>query len=298
MSQLRLVTRGRVRPTVRLLPQSRNFSSVVQGAKYTPSFRQYVLMSNGEIGSYFHDVPLSLDENAATLNMVVEIPRWTNAKFEISKDILFNPIVQDSKNGKLRYVDNIFPFRGYMHNYGAIPQTWEDPTREEFAGTGLKGDNDPLDCCEIGSRIIPTGTVKSVRLLGSLGLIDDGELDWKVIVISTEDPLAERIFNLGDVEKYMPGLLTSTREWFRNYKIPQGKPANSFTFNEEYKDVSETLDVVKRCHESWRRLIDRKGFENTSKLPLTERSGYGIFLTDKSKPDGKLPSDLETWHYL
>jgi hypothetical protein len=54
--------------------------------------------------------------------MIVEIPRWTNAKLEISKDEEFNPIKQDVKKGKLRFVRNCFPHHGYIWNYGALPQ--------------------------------------------------------------------------------------------------------------------------------------------------------------------------------
>ena len=73
--------------------------------------------------SPFHDVPLWADKAAGVFNMVVEIPRWSNAKLEISKDKAFNPIVQDTKKGKLRYVRNCFPHHGYIWNYGAFPQT-------------------------------------------------------------------------------------------------------------------------------------------------------------------------------
>ena len=33
-----------------------------------------------------------------------------------------NPIKQDVKKGKLRYVNNCFPYHGYLWNYGALPQ--------------------------------------------------------------------------------------------------------------------------------------------------------------------------------
>ena len=41
---------------------------------------------------------------------------------QISKDDQLNPIKQDVKKGKLRYVDNCFPHHGYIWNYGALPQ--------------------------------------------------------------------------------------------------------------------------------------------------------------------------------
>ena len=63
-----------------------------------------------------------------------------------------NPIKQDVKDGKLRYVANIFPHKGYIWNYGAFPQTWEDPHRKDKS-TDCCGDNDPIDVCEIGSKV-------------------------------------------------------------------------------------------------------------------------------------------------
>lgn len=43
------------------------------------------------------DIPLFADESKTILNMIVEVPRWTNAKLEICKEEPFNPI----KQGKL-----------------------------------------------------------------------------------------------------------------------------------------------------------------------------------------------------
>ena len=77
---------------------------------------------NGAVVSPFHDIPLFADQNNGILNMIVEVPRWTNAKMEISKEEAFNPIKQDIKKGRLRYVRNCFPHHGYIWNYGAFPQ--------------------------------------------------------------------------------------------------------------------------------------------------------------------------------
>lgn len=41
------------------------------------------LKSNGSPISIWHDIPLYAEEGKF-VNMVVEIPRWTNAKFEVS----------------------------------------------------------------------------------------------------------------------------------------------------------------------------------------------------------------------
>ncbi len=96
------------------------------GALNSLEFRMF-FEKEGKIVSPFHDIPLYTNDakngmclfllllilSRLVLNMVVEIPRWTNAKLEISKDVPFNPIKQDVKKGKLRYVKNCFPHHGY-----------------------------------------------------------------------------------------------------------------------------------------------------------------------------------------
>ena len=94
----------------------------------TKSFRVYLKNKDGGICSPFHDVPLFANKSAGLVNMIVEIPRWSQAKMEINKAERFNPIVQDVKNGQLRFVNNVFPYHGYIWNYGALPQTWEGKT--------------------------------------------------------------------------------------------------------------------------------------------------------------------------
>ena len=45
---------------------------------------------------------------------------------QISKDEFLNPIKQDIKKGKLRFVRNCFPHKGYLWNYGAFPRVRHD----------------------------------------------------------------------------------------------------------------------------------------------------------------------------
>ena len=40
--------------------------------------------------------------------------------------------------------------------------------------TNAKGDNDPLDVCEIGERVWARGDVRQVKVLGTVALIDEG----------------------------------------------------------------------------------------------------------------------------
>merc|ERR1711939_283410 len=70
-----------------------------------------------------------------------------------------------------------------------------------------------------------------VKVLGTMTLLDEGETDWKIIVIDVNDPLAPKLNDIKDVERHLPGLLRATNEWFRIYKIPDGKPENQFAFS-------------------------------------------------------------------
>ncbi|KAJ5566416.1 hypothetical protein N7535_008054 [Penicillium sp. DV-2018c] len=226
------------------------------GAPYTLEHRVFV-EKDGVPVSPFHDIPLYANEQKTILNMIVEIPRWTNAKQEISKDDFLNPIKQDTKKGKLRFVRNCFPHKGYLWNYGAFPRTWEDPN-SVHPETKAKGDNDPLDVCEIGELVGYTGQVKQVKVLGVMALIDEEETDWKIIVIDVNDPLAPKLNDIEDVERQLPGLMRATNEWFRIYKIPDGKPENQFAFSGECKNKKYAEDVIRECSDAWEKLVTGK----------------------------------------
>ncbi|CAG8440683.1 13591_t:CDS:2 [Ambispora gerdemannii] len=204
----------------------------IVGAPNTLDHRVFI-ERDGQVISAFHDIPLFANDSKTILNFVVEIPRWTNAKMEISKEEAFNPIKQDVKKGKLRFVRNCFPHHGYIWNYGAFPQTWEDPT-VMHPETRAKGDNDPVDVCEIGEQVGFTGQIKQVKVLGIMALLDE---------------------DIEDVERHLPGLIRATNEWFRIYKIPDGKPENQFAFGGEAKNKRYATEIIHETHEAWRRLI-------------------------------------------
>lgn len=171
-------------------------------------------------------------------------------QYEIATNEPLNPIKQDEKKGELR----AFKKGDIYFNYGCFPRTWEDP---DFIhpDVGVGGDNDPLDVCEIGLRQVPTGTVRPVKVLGILCMIDEGEADWKVVAIDRTDPWAEMLNDIEDVEAKVPGILDSIREWFRTYKIPDGKPANKFALDEKFMDCSYALGVVHETHQAWAKLV-------------------------------------------
>jgi inorganic pyrophosphatase len=114
-------------------------------------------------------------------------------------------------------------------NYGLLPQTWEDPSFPNPDVDGALGDNDPgilqllwflydlktfqtdcnsfngvflVDVVEIGERQAKIGQILKVKPLAALAMIDEGELDWKIITISLDDPRASLVNDIDDVEKH------------------------------------------------------------------------------------------------
>merc|ERR1712094_3670 len=194
--------------------------------------------------------PLELE--GGLYNMLTEIPKMTLKKMEVDTKAEGNPIKQDEKKGKARlYHGPIF------WNYGCLPQTWEDPNvkGDENVG-GAFGDNDPLDVVEIGAASLSMGSVTPVKPLGVLSMIDDGELDWKLIAVSTADPLASKLNDIGDVEKECPGGGSGIRDWFRWYKPPADKPLNAFGFDEAALPKAKTVEVIAETHAAWKGLRD------------------------------------------
>ncbi|KAG7486036.1 inorganic pyrophosphatase 2, mitochondrial [Solea senegalensis] len=242
-SRSKVVTQTAAASPLFYLRQTMPFHTEERGRPNSSDYRIYFKTSEGKYISPFHDIPLIAeteqendvpakkpknDDNEVLYNMVVEVPRWSNAKLEIATKELLNPIKQDVKKGKLRYVANVFPYKGYIWNYGALPQ------------------------------VCYPGQVIQVKVLGILAMIDEGEMDWKVIAINANDPDAKKLNNIGDVRKSRPGHLEATVDWFRKYKVPDGKPENQFGFNGQFKDKDFAAEIIKSTHEHWRALLQKQ----------------------------------------
>ena len=128
-------------------------SGALENATYAGAFYSDAALQRGL--SPWHDVPLyaSRDEDAvargdAPVHFVCEIPRFTRAKFEVTKaDLPFNRIMQDRD---AQGIPRVLAYGDYFVNYGMLPQTFEDP-KILAGGTKLLGDGDPIDALELGA---------------------------------------------------------------------------------------------------------------------------------------------------
>ena len=232
----------------------------VSGRPGTRSYRVKLLVArpsrdlrDRRPASYWHDIDCfaDSDNDDNVVHFVCEIPKNTTAKMEVSLSIPGNPIVQDltSDGGKLRHYG--IPMEW---NYGMVPQTWEDDTRPwPLGGYGaLKGDGDPLDVVEVGSATCVTGGVYTVKVLGVIGLIDQGQLDWKIVALRTDDPMATHVKSLADLRRMLPANeLKRIVHWFRTYKTHEGKGLNRFVKRGRVMGTSYAMEVVRHAHRAW-----------------------------------------------
>jgi inorganic pyrophosphatase len=149
-----------------------------------------------------HDVP---PFNAAGLvNVVIEIPAGTNAKWEVCKRS--GRLVHDTVDGQPRFVR----YLPYPANYGTVPRS--------LSPLESGGDGDPLDVVVLGPAI-ERGSIVGVQVIGVLLMRDRGEQDDKLVAVVPASPFGH-ISNLQQLDSQFPGVRSIVELWFTNYKGP------------------------------------------------------------------------------
>jgi len=85
--------------------------------------------------------------------------------------------------------------------------------------------------------------------------------------------ISGRLFlnDIDDVAKQLPGTLEAIREWFRTYKIPDGKPPNVFGLDEKFMDKHYALEIIKECNHAWKELITGEKERNMDQYDVAVR---------------------------
>jgi inorganic pyrophosphatase len=150
------------------------------------------------------------------VNVVVEIPKGSNIKYEIDKEI-----------GILRMDRRLSPSMIYPGNYGFIPQT-------------ISGDGDAEDVLILGEiSIIPLAVVNT-RPIGILITEDDKGEDSKIITVPSliVDPALSEI---QDIEGINPNLRNLVEHFFLHHKdLEKGK----FVKIKGWKNRAYAFDVI------------------------------------------------------
>jgi len=226
---------------------------------------QPVRVSDGEPVSFWHDVPLVVSdaENGLIVNAYFEVSRGSQAKVELNKWMPNNPIWLDRKAvpGQPFQRPRYYGWSPAPGNYGALPGTWEN-VLEPDPLTGYLGDTDPIDVLDFGEQAAPTGLLTRVKVIGALGMIDgtDMQTDWKICVINTQDPRADRIDDITDVDQEK---LDQWAIFWRFYKTAAGMAQNffyapsnpgGFSADAVWLGAEEAARIVRMSKDSYRKL--------------------------------------------
>lgn len=145
----------------------------------------------------WHDIPLG-DDAPNEINVIVEIPKGSNNKYEIDKAT--GLIKLDRAN----YSSAPFPY-----DYGFVPQTlWED--------------GDALDVILLTTFPLQTGILVNARPVAVMEMIDSGESDYKIIAVPVEDKRWDDVQDLADINKHT---IKEFQHFLETYKALKGKPA-------------------------------------------------------------------------
>ena len=139
-------------------------------------------------------------------------------------------------------------------------------------------------------------------------MIDEGETDWKMLAIDVTDELAPKLNDIEDIETHMPGFLAATIEWFKIYKMPDGKPANEFAFEAKPKGRDFALDIIKSLNDQWKNAMSREmgpdGLSRTCAVhecsSKVDQDAANAAIEDAAAlADGATLADtVDKWHYV
>jgi inorganic pyrophosphatase len=161
------------------------------------------------------------------VNAVIEIPEGSRAKYEVDKE-----------TGLLRLDRVIYSSFHYPVNYGFIPQT-------------LGQDNDPLDILVICSQAIQSLCLVEATVIGNMQMIDQGQVDDKIIAVATNDPSVNHIKS---VEELPPHFIAELKNYFEQYKVLENKIVEIDDFQDKTIAMKILTDAINLYKEKFKGL--------------------------------------------
>lgn len=161
------------------------------------------------------------DKAPQLVKAVIEIPQGSHTKYEV-----------DKKTGLLKLDRIIYSSFHYPVNYGFIPQT-------------LGQDNDPLDILVMCSESIQPLCLVEATVIGNMQMIDNGEIDDKIIAVATNDP---GINFYSDVDELPRHFIAVLRNFFEQYKVLENKKVEIDEFQDKeaaYRVIVEAISLYK-----------------------------------------------------
>ena len=169
------------------------------------------MAKNIDVNNPWHKV--NIGERAPdVVNGIIEIPKNTRAKYELDKE-----------SGLLLMDRVIYSSMYYPANYGFIPKTYCD-------------DNDPLDILVLSQISIVPMCIVSAKVIGVMRMIDNDELDDKIIAVAENDMSVNHITNISELPKHF---FKELKNFFEDYKKLENKTVRieQFQNSETAKEI-------------------------------------------------------------
>ncbi|QGS51710.1 inorganic diphosphatase [Spiroplasma tabanidicola] len=179
------------------------------------------------------------------IEMIVEIPKGSSNKYEY--DIASKSISLD----RVLYGANFYP-----GEYGFIDET-------------LDWDGDPLDVISLVTYPTMPGVKVKIRILGSIKMIDAGEIDTKLFGVFHDDPRFNAYQKISDVPQH---LKDEIENFFLQYKSLQKKEVRI----DGWGDVDHAEKEIIECKERYQQYKDRYLKPGGKEEILTEWKEKGL----------------------
>ncbi|MDR2827973.1 MAG: inorganic diphosphatase [Acholeplasmatales bacterium] len=154
---------------------------------------------------------------------VIEISKGSKKKYELDKE-----------TGLIILDRVLFTSTHYPANYGFIPRTHA-------------GDNDPLDVLVLCQEDIEPMSLVKCYPIGVIKMIDQNEIDEKIIAIPFGDPSYNHYKDVKDLPKHV---VEEMSHFFEVYKQLEGKR----TYIQTTQDVVEAKKVIKGCIDKYKEI--------------------------------------------
>ncbi len=159
------------------------------------------------------------------LSVGIDPPRIVNAYIEITPFDLVKYEV-DKETGYLRVDRPQHTSSQPPTLYGFIPRTYCGENVGKLSPDKIMGDGDPLDICVLCERPIDKSEIiLSVRVIGGIHMVDNGEADDKLIGVLASDLFWQDAKEIDDIPAV---LVNRLRHYFNTYKLVPGIEVKSY----------------------------------------------------------------------
>jgi inorganic pyrophosphatase len=160
-----------------------------------------------------------------TVNALIEIPQGSRSKYEV-----------DKLTGLLKLDRVIYSSFQYPINYGFIPQT-------------LGQDGDPLDILVLCSQSIQSLCLVESTVIGNMQMIDQEQVDDKIIAVAAKDPSVNHIHRIEDLPQHF---LLELKNFFEQYKVLENKKVAIDNFQDSFIAGRIISEAIERYKEAFR----------------------------------------------